>query len=179
MNDRGQSLDGGVMEKIPRRTFFARMIGFIAGLIGTVLAIPLVGTVVSPAYRRRARDWAEAGLLSQLTPGQPKELSYVVSLQDGWFKTSAMKSVWAVVDPDGVVAIFSPLCPHLGCGYRWNPADLKFMCPCHNSVFDIHGNVLSGPSPRPLDRLPVKIESDHIFIIYKEYKSGTSKQVEL
>ena len=34
------------------------------------------------------------------------------------------------------------------------------MCPCHASSFDITGDVLSPPAPRPLDIFPVRIEND-------------------
>ncbi|MBI3609958.1 MAG: ubiquinol-cytochrome c reductase iron-sulfur subunit [Nitrospirae bacterium] len=162
-----------------RRTFLTRITGFILGLIGLALSIPLVGYVVSPAFRRQAQDWAEAGGVHELSVGDPKELSYLVTLQDGWMKTTAVKSVWAVRQPDESVTVFSPLCTHLGCGYHWDSDDREFKCPCHNSIFDITGRVLSGPAPRPLDRLPFKVEKERLFVIYKQFKSGTSKQIEL
>jgi len=164
---------------LERRTFLTRITASIMGLIGLALAIPLVGYVISPAFRRQAQDWAEAGTIDELSAGQPKELSYVVTVQDGWLKTTAMKSVWAVRQSEGDVTVFAPLCTHLGCGYRWDSEDPAFKCPCHNSIFNIDGKVMTGPAPRPLDRLPVKIEGGRLFILYKQFKSGTSKQIEL
>ncbi|HUK56927.1 MAG TPA: ubiquinol-cytochrome c reductase iron-sulfur subunit [Nitrospiria bacterium] len=162
-----------------RRTFLVRVTGFIMGMIGLVLAIPLVGYVISPAFRRSVQDWAEAGRLDDLTVGVPRELSYVVTLRDGWLDATATKSVWAVRQPDGAVTVFSPLCTHLGCGYHWDSGDREFKCPCHGSVFDITGKVVGGPAPRPLDRLPVKVEDGRLFVINKEFKAGTPQQVEL
>jgi menaquinol-cytochrome c reductase iron-sulfur subunit len=162
-----------------RRTFLTRVTASILGLIGLALSIPLVGYVISPAFRRQAQDWADAGALDELKAGVPRELSYVVTVQDGWLKTTAIKSVWAVRQAEGEVTVFAPLCTHLGCGYRWNSDDLTFKCPCHNSIFNIDGKVIAGPAPRPLDRLPVKMEGGRLFILYKQFKSGTSKQIEL
>jgi Rieske Fe-S protein len=34
------------------------------------------------------------------------------------------------------------------------------VCPCHASTFDITGDVLSPPAPRPLDIFAVRIEND-------------------
>lgn len=164
---------------IDRRSFFARMSAFIAGLIALTMSIPLVGYIVSPALRRKEREWAEVGPAGDLAPLEPKELSYVVALQDGWLKTTAVKSVWAVLEPDESVTVFSPLCPHLGCGYHWEAADQTFQCPCHNSVFDRHGRVLAGPAPRPLDRLPAKVEDGRLWVIDKEFKAGVPQQIEL
>ena len=149
------------------------------GFIGIVLSIPLVGYLISPALRRQTRDWAEAGVLGELDIGVPRELTYVVTVQDGWLKTTAMKSVWAVRRPDGEITVFAPLCTHLGCGYHWDSDDRFFKCPCHNSIFDITGKVLSGPAPRPLDRLPLKLDGDRLFVIDKQFKPGTSRQIEL
>ncbi len=59
------------------------------------------------------------------------------------------KGVWAVKQADGQVTVFSPICPHLGCGYRWDQQDRLFKCPCHGSIYDIEGTVKAGPAPRP------------------------------
>jgi len=162
-----------------RRTFLVRITGFIMGLIGLALSIPLVGYVISPAFQRRVQEWAEAGSSDELAVGVPRELSYVVTLNDGWLKTNATKSIWAVRQPDGTVTVFSPLCTHLGCGYHWDSGDLTFKCPCHGSIFDLNGKVVAGPAPRPLDRLPVKMENGRLFVLYKEFKAGTPQQIEL
>lgn len=165
--------------EVNRRKFFSRVTGWIAGLIGMAMAIPLVGYIVSPAYRRRPEDWLDLGSLSDLKPGEPLELSSTVTVNDGWMKSSEVKSVWAVRQKDDSVTLYSPLCTHLGCGYHWDRSDQTFKCPCHNSVFDIGGKVIKGPAPRPLDQLPVKVEGGKLLGIYKEFRAGASKQVEL
>ncbi len=42
----------------------------------------------------------------------------------------------------------------------WVADEGRFVCPCHASSFDIRGDVLSPPAPRPLDIFPVRIEND-------------------
>jgi menaquinol-cytochrome c reductase iron-sulfur subunit len=162
-----------------RRTFFQWVTRAAAGLIGLSLAVPLVGYVISPALKRREQHWVEVGGLDELTPGEPKQLDYVVTAQDGYVETTTHKAIWAVKQHDAQLTVFSPMCTHLGCGYRWAAGDRKFKCPCHGSVFDIDGRVLGGPAPRQLDTLPAKTENGRLFVIYKEFKSGISKPVAL
>ncbi len=183
MNTEGKPADCGA-PALPtpvgsRRKFFQWMIGLASGLIGLGLAIPLVGYVVSPALKRRERPWIDVGGVDDLPVGQPKQLDYVTTIRDGWMETKSHKAIWAVKQADGQVTVFSPICTHLGCGYRWDEGDRKFKCPCHGSVYDAAGTVLAGPAPRRLDRLPVKIENGRLLVMYKEYKSGLAAAVEL
>lgn len=162
-----------------RRRFFAWVTGAAAALIGLGLAIPLVGYVISPALKRRERPWVEVGEVDDLPVGVPKQLDYLHTIQDGWMESQTHKAVWAVKHADGRVTVFSPICTHLGCGYRWEDADRTFKCPCHGSVYDADGKVLAGPAPRRLDVLPSKVEDGKLFVIYKEFKAGLPTAVEL
>jgi menaquinol-cytochrome c reductase iron-sulfur subunit len=163
---------------ISRRGLLGRFIGLIAALIGAILVYPLAGYTIFPALKRRSEEWVDILDPTRLKPLEPKSIEVVMSLKDGWLKSTAVKSVWAVRKGDEIV-IYSPLCTHLGCGYRWEAERQVFFCPCHGSVFNIDGRVLAGPAPRPLDTLPVKVENGRLWIIYKEFKAGTPKKIEL
>lgn len=60
----------------------------------------------------------------------------------------------------------SAVCTHLRCTINpfVDPDDrypVRYArCPCHGSVFDINGNVLDGPAPRPLDFFAVRLAPD-------------------
>ena len=56
-----------------RRTFFHWVTAAAAGLVGLGLAIPLFSTLISPALRRRRRDWVDVGAIDDLPPGQPRQ----------------------------------------------------------------------------------------------------------
>ena len=59
----------------------------------------------------------------------------------------------------GVVA-YSAVCTHTGCdGLSWTAEKLWFKCPCHETEFDAAdgARVVSGPAPRRLPALPLKI----------------------
>ena len=61
---------------------------------------------------------------------------------------------------DGGFLALSRKCTHLGCTVPWVEKEKRFACPCHASAFDITGNVISPPAPRPLDIHPITIEND-------------------
>jgi menaquinol-cytochrome c reductase iron-sulfur subunit len=162
-----------------RRRFFEWVTGIAAALIGTGLAVPLFGYVISPAFRRREPSWVDVGAVADLAVGEPKQLEYVTTQKDGWMETKTHKAIWAVKQTTGDVRVFSPLCTHLGCGYRWDDPDKKFKCPCHGSVYAVDGKVLGGPAPRALDVLPSKVENGRLLVSYKEFKAGLPRAVEL
>ena len=60
----------------------------------------------------------------------------------------------------GIVA-YSAVCTHTGCDVsEWEPDAELFSCPCHNTRFDPKqgARVVSGPAPRRLATLPLRIE---------------------
>jgi rieske iron-sulfur protein len=60
---------------------------------------------------------------------------------------------------EGVVG-YSAICPHTGCDVtNWHPDRRLLECPCHYSMYDPkeEAKVVSGPSPRRLPALPLKI----------------------
>ena len=69
---------------------------------------------------------------------------------------------------EGLKAI-STNCTHLGCKSYYEPENSRFFCPCHDGVFDLSGNVVSGPPPRPLDTYEVEVdENDNVFVLVRE-----------
>lgn len=74
-----------------------------------------------------------------------------------------------LVDTGQALKAISTTCTHLGCKVYWEPEKSRFFCPCHEGVFDLNGNVVSGPPPRPLDTYPVEVdENDNVFVLLKE-----------
>ncbi len=164
------------MVDLTRRRFLGRAIGAVAGMIGLGLAIPLLGFAILPTLRRREESWSEVGPVDRLEVDRPKEFEIVRSLSSGWMKTNSIRSIWAFRKPEGAVVVYSPICPHLGCAYRWQEADRRFFCPCHNSMFDLSGRVLAGPAPRPLDALPTEMRGDRLFVLSQEFKAGIPRK---
>jgi menaquinol-cytochrome c reductase iron-sulfur subunit len=116
-------VEPGPPEEHPRRTFFSWLIGASAGLIGLSLGIPLAGYVVSPALKRREEMWVDGGEVADLPVGEPIQRDLAMTVKDGYREIAAMKGVWALRRENGEVTVYSPICTHLGCGYRWDTGD--------------------------------------------------------
>jgi glycine/D-amino acid oxidase-like deaminating enzyme/nitrite reductase/ring-hydroxylating ferredoxin subunit len=58
--------------------------------------------------------------------------------------------VAAYRDDSGQVTLLSPVCTHMACTVRWNPAEKSWDCPCHGARFGPRGEVLNGPAIKPL-----------------------------
>jgi cytochrome b6-f complex iron-sulfur subunit len=71
--------------------------------------------------------------------------------------------VYLAVNKFGLTA-FSPVCTHFGCLVNWDYNKKFFLCPCHAGKYDIDGNVISGPPPKPLKRLPLKIIDGKVYV---------------
>lgn len=88
------------------------------------------------------------GLVDDFPPGSVTPVNagrfYLVRLEDG-----------------GLLALYRK-CTHLGCAVPWEPAEGKFVCPCHASAFEASGDVINPPAPRPLDRFVVSIVDGEI-----------------
>ncbi len=98
-----------------------------------------------PYYMLRDRlRRAEGTSAADLQPGEGKILKL------GGERVAAFK------DKAGAVTTLSPVCTHMGCRVRWNPAETTWDCPCHGSRFRPTGEVLAGPAEAPLAKVEVK-----------------------
>ncbi|MFQ5862650.1 MAG: ubiquinol-cytochrome c reductase iron-sulfur subunit [Candidatus Brocadiales bacterium] len=84
-------------------------------------------------------------------------------------KWMAEQRVWLVRTAQGMYA-FLAICRHLGCTPRWVPEERLFKCPCHGSNYNLEGDVVGGPAPRPLWRLGVSFATDGQIIVDKSVK---------
>jgi cytochrome b6-f complex iron-sulfur subunit len=66
--------------------------------------------------------------------------------------------------PEKGFIAFSRTCTHLGCLVEFSKSSQKIICPCHAGMYDLDGTVESGPPPKPLSVIPIKIEGDSIII---------------
>lgn len=146
-----------------KRSFLKLAFFAVNGVVALLLSVPVLGYVLGPIFRKRATQWIEVGARDDFPEGEPKHKRLKYISTEGFREEVRTKSVWISVQGSEVIA-FNSECTHVGCNVIWKGDRGVFFCPCHGGEFGRDGDVLAGPPPRPLDRLPIKEEEGTIFV---------------
>jgi nitrate reductase gamma subunit len=163
--------------EIARRGFLAVATGVLTFFVVLVAGVPMVGELVGGVYREKKRLWSKVTDISSLPIGQPVNPAFPMPVVQAYIRETGLRSVWVVKHSPTEVTVFSPICPHLGCHYHWDPKTQHFECPCHGSVYTINGQVIGGPAPRGLDTLPEKIEDGILYVKWEEFRVGIPQKI--
>ncbi|MEZ4667420.1 MAG: Rieske 2Fe-2S domain-containing protein [Anaerolineae bacterium] len=132
-----------MMDALSRRNF----LNLTWGAAGA-LALVEAGGVVLSFFAPRVVE-GEFGGVIEAGPVESFPVGSVTPFTQGRFYLVRM--------PDaGFLALYRK-CTHLGCAVPWNSAEGRFICPCHASAFEMDGQVINPPAPRPLDRFSIII----------------------
>jgi len=152
---------------ISRRAMLVKLGLLLNGIVATILAVPIVRYLLSPATRERKpgyESWLSLGGLEQFPAGQTRLATYKNPMVNPWDGATAEIACW-VRNLDGqAFQVFAVNCAHLGCPVRWFPQSNLFMCPCHGGAYYQDGSRASGPPPRGLFQYPYKIEDGRLLI---------------
>jgi menaquinol-cytochrome c reductase iron-sulfur subunit len=122
--------------QISRRDFIKATTAVIGGLIGTLIGIPTVAYLLSPAVRPGAENEAtiDLGPLESYPRGAPKRFDFTQTRVNGWERTATNYGLYAVRISDDEVRVFSDVCTHLGCRVTWHEDQQHYISPLHISV---------------------------------------------
>lgn len=65
---------------------------------------------------------------------------------------------------EGAWRAFSAVCTHLECTVRYERNRKRIRCACHDGVYNLAGENVSGPPPRPLSRYVVQVDGEDLVI---------------
>jgi Rieske Fe-S protein len=153
--------------QVSRRNFIKGTAAVIGGFIGALIGVPSVAFLLSPAIESERGSPAGAialGPLENYPIGVPTRFDFTLTKVNGWERTATNYGLYVVRKSESEVRVFSDVCTHLGCRVTWHPDQKHYISPCHDGHFDIMGDVISGPPPRPLDEFVTKIESGELFV---------------
>jgi cytochrome b6-f complex iron-sulfur subunit len=144
---------GAAVTPRSRRSFLSAF----AGVIGGVLALTAAGVsgmfFWSRGGRRTRRDIVSAGRVEDFD-----------------------RRPWRLVESEGAPVLvvrtaakdyraLSSICTHSEiCQVEWDARREQVVCPCHRSAYDVFGNVLHGPPPRPLRTYPVAVIDGGVYV---------------
>jgi cytochrome b6-f complex iron-sulfur subunit len=136
-----------------RRVILTRLSQAFLALWGLGAAAVVAAYLKAPEKREHgAERTVSAGMLDDYRVGEGRMVRHGVT------------PFYVVrLDATRVVAL-SAVCTHVRCILGFDPARRILVCPCHDGRFDLSGNVLSGPPPRPLPSLAVSVRAGEIFV---------------
>ena len=151
--------------QMSRREFVGIVTAAVGSVMGALVGIPAISYLVTPALTKVTADvWIPAGPVENYPVGVPTLFNFNRTKVNGWEKTVNSYGVYIVHNEDGSILALSNKCTHLSCRVNWKPEEIAYICPCHDAFFDINGQIVKGPQPRPLDAYETKVEEDNLFI---------------
>ena len=155
------------MSDLSRRQMFMKIATLFNGVVGALLAIPVLRYVFSPMTRAQNSGyakWLSLGSIDQFPSGETRLATYrnpVAQASDG---ETADLPCWVRHVDNSKFQVFAINCAHLGCPVRWFPQSGLFMCPCHGGAYYADGSRASGPPERGLFEYPFKILDGNLHI---------------
>jgi cytochrome b6-f complex iron-sulfur subunit len=130
--------------------------GFLK-ILTSILGLSALGTLAYPLFRY-------IFFVKTASTGATVTVP-VAGLPEGTAKDLVVGDTPAIIihKPTGYI-VLSRVCTHLGCLVNYHKDRQLLICPCHNGIYDLDGNVVSGPPPRPLPQFPFKVVGDKIEI---------------
>jgi Rieske Fe-S protein len=184
------------LERYGRGTFLGLTTLGLGGVITGLVAVPVAGFAVLPAFVGQGHDDVDIGPLDNYPEGEFVVATFLIDPEQGevsrrtaYVRNNGLK--------DGLPSftIVSNRCVHLGCPVQVNGLSLEdqkktvktgdgpaveltptqaasgFGCPCHGGQYDTEGDRKAGPPVRALDRYRYAIRDGRL-VLTKPYSVG-------
>ena len=139
-------------QRLGRRAFLVLVLkGGGLALFGAAI-YPILRYCYPPASSDSSVSSAVAGKVGDLAPNAAKIFRF------------GTRPGLLVRTPQGELKAFSAVCTHLNCTVQYDDQASVIWCACHNGKFDLNGQVISGPPPRPLEPYQVNVRGDEVVV---------------
>jgi cytochrome b6-f complex iron-sulfur subunit len=136
-----------------RRGFLNWFLGTSAGAFLLAVLYPLSRYLIPPTT-------AESSAASVTLAIKPDD----VKTNAGQIFKFGSKPAILVRTPAGDLRAFSAVCTHLNCTVQYRSDISHIWCACHNGHYDLNGQNIAGPPPRPLDSYVVNARGNQIVV---------------
>jgi Rieske Fe-S protein len=156
----------------------------LAGVLGGVLTVPVLGFMVLPSFTDVEEDEVDLGPIENFPEGEYVIATYLALPEQGEVtrRTAFVRSNGFTEAGEPSFTILYSRCVHLGCPVQPNgPIDEEqmvrirnvelrpvlaqsFGCPCHGGQYNSEGNRTAGPPVRSLDRYTFSIRNGRLIL---------------
>lgn len=135
-----------------RRRFLNYLLGTSVGATLVAIFYPVIRFMIPPQITEAPQNSVVAGKVGELAVNAGKIFKFgnkpgiLVRTQSGEYKA------------------FSAVCTHLDCIVQYRSDAKLIWCACHNGQYNLNGQNIEGPPPRPLEKFTVNIRGDEIVV---------------
>jgi cytochrome b6-f complex iron-sulfur subunit len=136
----------------PRRGFLTKFMGACIAFVATTILYPVARFLNPPSISEAVQSSVVVGKITDFVANSGtlfqfgRQPGILVRLQDGEFRA------------------YHATCTHLDCTVQYSTESRSIWCACHNGYYDLNGNNISGPPPRPLDKFTVIIHGEEVIV---------------
>ena len=136
-----------------RRRWLSRLLGTSLGATLLSFAYPILRYLVPPAASEPSQSEVELDVkASEILPNTGRVVPF------------AGKAVLLLRTASGELRALTATCTHLACTVQYRAERSDIWCACHNGTYDVNGLNVSGPPPRPLTKLDVRVQADRVVV---------------
>lgn len=135
-----------------RRRFLNYLLGTGVGATLVAIFYPVMKFMIPPRVTEATQNSVVAGRVGEIAVNAGKIFKFgnkpgiLVHTQSGDYKA------------------FSAVCTHLDCIVQYRTDSRIIWCACHNGQYNLNGQNIGGPPPRPLEEFTVNIRGDEIVV---------------
>jgi menaquinol-cytochrome c reductase iron-sulfur subunit len=155
---------GSARAALNRGRFLSGVTVGVGGLMSAVIAAPVLGFVLAPAFETDRNYNVDLGPTS-LYPVDKANPFHVVTFTRSPTGDPDIERRVVFIRNDGndSFTAISNTCMHLGCPVRAFGSS-GFGCPCHGGQYDSEGRRIAGPPVRPLNRYATSVAKGHLIL---------------
>ena len=147
---------GSRPDRSPQSTSRRRFLDYLLGTsaLATLAAIiyPIIRFMAPPRVVEALQNSVVAAKNNELPPNSAKIFKF------------GSKPGLVVRTASGELKAFSAVCTHLECIVQYRPDTKQIWCACHNGQYNLNGENIGGPPPRPLEQYQVNKRGDDIVV---------------
>jgi cytochrome b6-f complex iron-sulfur subunit len=135
-----------------RRRFLDYLLGTSAFATLGAIFYPIIRFMAPPHVVEAMQSSVVAAKVSELPPNSGKIFKF------------GSKPGLLIRTASGELRAFSAVCTHLDCIVQYRSDTKQIWCACHNGQYNLNGENIGGPPPRPLEVYPVNKRGDDIVV---------------